>query len=126
MFDKLNLRLTQTRERIRSKQKLEAMFAQVQSSLRQLRRFQEELADPGQRLNVSLEVGGFSKFADFFFDGLIADWVVQSKIRDASEACSSALSRVSLVVGKCRQRLAEFGRERDSVGQQRRALVEQA
>jgi DNA repair exonuclease SbcCD ATPase subunit len=93
---------------------------------RQLRRFQEELADAGQRLHVSLEIGGFSKFADFFFDGLIADWVVQSKIREASSACSSALSRVSSAVGECQGRLAEIGREREEVGQKRLALVEQA
>jgi chromosome segregation ATPase len=93
---------------------------------RQLRRFQEELADAGQRLNVSLEIGGFSKFADYFFDGLIADWNVQSKIRKASSACSSAMSRVSSSIGECRQRLADTQREHDHIDQQRRKLVEQA
>ena len=62
---------------------------------RRLRRFQEKLADAGQRLGVSLEIGGFSKFADYFFDGLIADWVVQSKIQKASSDCSSAIASVT-------------------------------
>jgi DNA repair exonuclease SbcCD ATPase subunit len=106
--------------------KIDSARQRAHTAQSQLRRFQEELADAGQRLNVSLEVGGFSKFADFFFDGLIADWVVQSKIREASSACSSALSRVSSAVGECRRRLAEVGREREEVGQQRRALIEQA
>ena len=61
---------------------------------RELQRFQKELADADQRLHLSLEIGGFSKFADYFFDGLIADWVVQSKIRAASQACSSTISEV--------------------------------
>ena len=36
-----------------------------ESNQRQLRRFQEELADPDERVQVRLESGGFSKFADF-------------------------------------------------------------
>ena len=106
--------------------RIDSARQRAHTAQRQLRRFQEELADAGQRLNVSLEIGGFSKFADFFFDGLIADWVVQSKIREASSACSSALSRVSSAVGECQRRLAEIGREREEVGQKRLALVEQA
>jgi DNA repair exonuclease SbcCD ATPase subunit len=106
--------------------KIDSARHRAHTAQRQLRRFQEELAEAGQRLNVSLEMGGFSKFADFFFDGLIADWVVQSKIREASSACSSALTRVSSAVGECRRRLAEIRREREEVGQQRHALVEQA
>jgi len=106
--------------------KIDSARQRAHAAQRQLRRFQEELADAGQRLNVSLEIGGFSKFADFFFDGLIADWVVQSKIREASSACSSALSRVSSAVGECRRRLDETKREREAVHQQRHVLVEQA
>jgi len=56
-----------------------------------LERFQEELADAGVRLNLALEIDGFSKFADFFFDGIISDWIVQSKIQNASSVCSATL-----------------------------------
>ena len=72
--------------------KIDSAKQHAHAAQRQLRRFQEELVDAGQRLNVSLEIGGFSKFADYFFDGLIADWNVQSKIRKASSACSSRAS----------------------------------
>jgi hypothetical protein len=106
--------------------KIDSAKQRAHTAQRQLRRFQEELAEAGQRLNVSLEIGGFSKFADFFFDGLIADWVVQSKIREASSACSSTVSRVSSAVGECRRRLTEIGRERTEIDQQRHALIEQA
>ena len=47
---------------------------------RHLRSFQKELADADERLGVSLDIGGFATFADYFFDGLIADWIMQSKI----------------------------------------------
>jgi type II secretory pathway pseudopilin PulG len=71
---------------------------------RHLHRFREELADADQRLHASLDIGGFSTFADYFFDGLIADWVVQSKIQNASSACSSALDQVSAALSKCQRR----------------------
>jgi hypothetical protein len=92
----------------------------------QLRRFQQQLADADQRLQVSLEIGGFSKFADYFFDGLIADWVVQSKIREASSACSSTVSKVSSAVAECHRRLLETEREIEQVNNQRREFIEEA
>jgi chromosome segregation ATPase len=45
MFDELNRRLAQTKEQIRSKQKLEAMLAQVQAGLRQSETKRSELKD---------------------------------------------------------------------------------
>jgi hypothetical protein len=106
--------------------KIDSAKQHAHAAQRQLRRFQEELADAGQRLKLSLEIGGFSKFADYFFDGLIADWVVQSKIREASSACSSTMSQVSSSVGKCRRRLADTERECEQVEQQRREFIEEA
>ncbi|HUG68502.1 MAG TPA: hypothetical protein VMM76_12185 [Pirellulaceae bacterium] len=93
---------------------------------RQLRRFQEELADANQRLHVSLEIGGFSKFADFFFDGLIADWVVQSKIHEASSACSSTIFRVSSAVDECRRGLAETEQAISKAKRAREEFIDQA
>jgi hypothetical protein len=106
--------------------KIDSAKQHAHAAQRQLRRFQEELADAGQRLKLSLEIGGFSKFADYFFDGLIADWVVQSKIREASSACSSTMSQVSSSVGACRRRLADTERECEQVEQQRREFIEEA
>ena len=95
-------------------------------SQRLLHRFQEELAEAGQRLDVALEIGEFSKFADYFFDGLIADWVVQSKIQNASSACSTAISQVGAALARCRRQLGEIERNTQSITEQRRQFVEQA
>ena len=75
---------------------------------------------------VSLEIGGFSKFADYFFDGLIADWVVQSKIQQASSACSSTISRVTSAVSECRRRLTETEQDIEKVSEGRQEFIEQA
>ena len=106
--------------------KIDTAKTHAHHAQRQLRRFQEELADADQRLQVSLEIGGFSKFADFFFDGLIADWVVQSKIQQASSACSSTISRVTSAVSECRRRLAETEQDIEKVSRSRNEFIERA
>ncbi|HUP79815.1 MAG TPA: hypothetical protein VM260_14780, partial [Pirellula sp.] len=55
-----------------------SQYAQV--AQRRLRKFQEELGDTNLRLLVAVHIDGFSTFAESFFDGLISDWVVNSKI----------------------------------------------
>ena len=91
---------------------------------RHLRSFQKELADADERLGVSLDIGVFVTFADYFFDGLIADWIMQSKIENASSACSSAISQVSAVLGECHRRLTEVERAREGVKIARREFLE--
>ena len=46
----------------------------------QLRRFKTELADVTIHTNMNINVDGFLQFADFFFDGLFADWAVLDHI----------------------------------------------
>lgn len=38
--------------------------------------FQRELSDVQGHLNFHIDLGGFLTFADFFFDGIIADFMV--------------------------------------------------
>ncbi|HWQ77191.1 MAG TPA: hypothetical protein VN381_00095 [Anaerovoracaceae bacterium] len=51
-----------------------------------LSRFHSELADISVNANFEpMNVDGFLRFADYFFDGLIADWTVLSRIHDSQE-----------------------------------------
>ena len=65
-----------------------------------LNRFHTELADVKVSSSITIEVDGFVKFADFFFDGLISDWVVQSRIHDSRESVSNVRSEVNNVLNK--------------------------
>lgn len=67
---------------------------EMERAKRALQSFRKELADVDQRLHLSLEIGGFLTFADYFFDGLIADWLVQSKIQDAKAQVENAIIQV--------------------------------
>ncbi|MFK8111170.1 MAG: hypothetical protein AB8B91_03170 [Rubripirellula sp.] len=85
--------------------KMDAAKNQARSAQRKLLQFEEELADADERLQVSLKIDGFSKFADYFFDGLISDWVVQSKIKQAKVECANTISRVKAAIRDCEKRL---------------------
>ena len=51
-----------------------------------LARFKSELGDVHMlNKDIELDVSGFLSFADFFFDGLLADWMVQSRIQSCKE-----------------------------------------
>jgi len=65
-----------------------------------LRRFNTELSDVQINENMHFETGGFAKFADFFFDGLLADLFMQSKINNSRASVERVQSEVQQVMGK--------------------------
>ena len=63
-------------------------------------KFQEELDDVQLPLELKVEVGSFLSFADYFFDGVVADFMVQSKISDAKLQVSDTINRVQYILNK--------------------------
>lgn len=60
-----------------------------------LQRFSKELRDV-QGVS-SIHIGDFLTFADFFFDGFVADVLVQSKISNAKKQCDEAIRQVQQI-----------------------------
>ena len=67
-----------------------------------LDRFSKELTDIRDLQGLNIEIGDFLTFADFFFDGFLADIVVQSKIRQAQDRIDDAICRVESVLRQLR------------------------
>lgn len=67
---------------------------------RLMHRFKTELTDVKLKANIQIEMDGFTKFADFFFDGFLMDFLVQSKINDSYDDVSSVKRQVSQVLSK--------------------------
>lgn len=67
-----------------------------------MNRLARELADLPE---ARLELGDFLTFADYFFDGAIADFLVQSRIRRTQEQTEEAIRQVRRV----RDRLRALG-----------------
>ena len=70
-----------------------------------LKRFQRELKDVNIPLDLRMEVGSFLSFADFFFDGFVADYLVQSKISEAKEQVSDAIIRVEQILSELKRKM---------------------
>ncbi|MCR5293714.1 MAG: hypothetical protein K6E30_00880 [Lachnospiraceae bacterium] len=68
----------------------------------ELRRFSDELDDVQDLQYMNIDVGGFLSFADFFFDGVVADFFVQSRINEARRQVSEAIRRVEDIIRRLR------------------------
>ena len=68
-----------------------------------LRSFQQELRDVTSLEGLQIDVGGFLTFADFFFDGVIADYLVQSKIVRARKQVMEAIEQVERILDSLRK-----------------------
>lgn len=78
--------------------KIDAASSYLNAAKADMRVFQRELKDVPDMEGLGIDIGGFLTFADFFFDGLLADCMVQSKIKDAREKVSSAARRVETLL----------------------------
>ncbi len=63
-----------------------------------LQRFSKELRDV-QGVS-SIHINDFLTFADFLFDGFVADVLVQSKISNAKKQCDDAIRQVEQIKSK--------------------------
>jgi DNA repair exonuclease SbcCD ATPase subunit len=74
-----------------------------------LNQFRRELSDTtlnsGQ--NLAVEMDSFTGFADYFFDNLITDWIVQNKINQSLEACRKMFDQISVLMIRLRESDAE-------------------
>ena len=104
-----------TADRILSAQEL------VQELQSQLRRFKTELADIQISANMQVNIDGFLRFADYFFDGLFADWAVGDKISQSLSSVSNTKSEINRMLDK----LNDMEKAVDQKIQQKKTKLEQ-
>lgn len=85
--------------------KMDDASAYIESAKYDLQIFQRELRDVDVPMNIRMEIGGFLSFADFFFDGLVADYLVQSRIAEARSQVDDAIQRVERLLQELKGRL---------------------
>ena len=81
---------------------LDEAQSKVQQLQTDLRRFKTELADVTIQANMQVSVDGFLRFADYFFDGLFADWAVLDKISQSKSSVQSTKSQIENVLSRLR------------------------
>ena len=93
----------------------------VQELQSQLRRFKTELADIQISANMQVNIDGFLRFADYFFDDLFADWAVGDKISQSLSSVSNTKSEIKRMLDK----LNDMEKAVDQKIQQKRTKLDQ-
>jgi chaperonin cofactor prefoldin len=75
-----------------------------------LRRFKTELADISIHADMQVSIDGFLRFADYFFDGLFADWAVGDKISESQSSVQKVKGQISSALSK----LERMGKDADA------------
>ena len=90
----------------------------VQDVQAKMSRFNRELADVHRSTDIKIEISGLDIFADYFFDSLIVDWIVQSKIQNSLEQARQVKDRIVMAA-------KSLGKLRNDVLSQMQRLNEQ-
>ncbi len=91
-----------------------------------MKKFHRELQDIGGEINLSIEIGSFLTFADYFFDGFFADMAVQSKINNAQDRVWRAIEKVEKILRDLNRRYEENNRKYEELGKERARTIEEA
>ena len=91
-----------------------------------LRRYHTELADVAVAADIQAQIDGFLLFADYFFDGLFADWAVLDSIHGSQEQISATRWQVVDVQSRLEGMRASLLAEADSLKARLNELVLQA
>lgn len=75
----------------------------VDDARKDLAVFRDELGDIRDIEGLNVDIDGFLTFADFFFDGFVADIFVQSKIREGQRQVKEAIRRVEDILQALRR-----------------------
>ena len=74
----------------------------VEQAKYDLKSFEQELGDIRDIEGLNVEIDSFLTFADYFFDGLFVDLLVQSKIKEAKREIDNAIYRVDNILARLR------------------------
>ncbi|MBE5773106.1 MAG: hypothetical protein E7337_04145 [Clostridiales bacterium] len=65
-----------------------------------LDRFRTELADVSLDSGIQVNIDGFMRFADYFFDGFFVDWAVKDRIHQSINSVSRIKSEIETLVDR--------------------------
>lgn len=95
-----------------------------ENAKKHMEQFSRTLTHLGREMQHDLNgMSGFSAFADYFLDGILVDWHVQSQINKAKGSVREALQKVSTVLRETQERLAEKQKQVAQCDQEQVALV---
>lgn len=91
-----------------------------------VQRLQVELQDVNMSLDGSIQITGGAVFADFFFDGLIADWYMQSKISQSRDNVVATCGKIRKIVSTLSTQLNHREKDLEAKEREIKRIIEQA
>ena len=91
-----------------------------------LRSFKTELTDVSINADMQANIDGFLRFADYFFDGLFADWAVADRIGESMSAVQKTKSQIGHLVDKLTKMKEDTERREKRLRDRADALVVEA
>ncbi|WP_052476448.1 hypothetical protein [Cohnella kolymensis] len=105
--------------------RIDEAAAHVQDAQHGLRKLDKELRDINWDSNAAgVNMSGMLVFADFFFDGLISDWIVQGKISSSLESVQRRLEEISGLKARLTQEKVRLDNSIAELTTQRKLLLE--
>lgn len=104
--------------------KIDEAKEQVYNVQRLIRAFKKELSDVKMSTDIDINIGSFETFADYFFDGLISDWIVQSKINNSLDRIRSIDRDIGSVLNVLEKDLNKLYNELTSTQEYIKRLIE--
>jgi DNA repair exonuclease SbcCD ATPase subunit len=105
-------------------EKMDDAHGDIHEAQQALRQFQNELSDITDTALTDLENDQLLTFADYFFDNIVTDWMVHSKIQNSENQTRKILQQTNELLGKLDEEITELKLKRDTVAQKRVALIE--
>jgi hypothetical protein len=90
---------------------LDEAQAKVEELQIELRRFKTELTDVTIYADLKVNIDGFLSFADYFFDGLFADWMVLDKINQSQTHVQNTKDQIERVISQLKSMLGSVEKE---------------
>ena len=80
--------------------KMDSASDYIEEAKANLKVFARELGDIEEYTNIDLSTGDFWGFADWFFDGLLSDWMMQDRINEARSQVKQAINKVNSILNR--------------------------
>lgn len=97
--------------------------AQVEQLQVALRSFKTELADVDISADMQVNIEGFLRFADYFFDGLFADWTVLDRISESQNQVQKTKGQIKSVLARLTTMLSSVKAEKNRTEAQLKEVV---
>ncbi|WP_103105631.1 hypothetical protein [Brevibacillus reuszeri] len=91
-----------------------------------LRRFERELYDVQRESRIQIDIGEMLTFADFFFDNIITDWIVQDRISTSLQQAKDKKAKIEKLLGELQMEAKVVDAELRDIGQKSLLLIENA